>query len=247
VRRAAALAVFALACAAPPAPPSAPLAPAAVSSVERVPHTVGAFGADAARLPVSVRMASEADLAGIAPPKDQVRDILKMSGQLLLASGALAALGCPICLSNAVVAAGFAIVGTPIIAAVDAIEHAEARRVAAALAAADLPARTGEALARLRPDAAPGAAGAELLIVGYGFAEAGADDACWFLEASLRAGDREETILLGPWRRSDDAPAPHCASRKDLAAGDGRLTAHVVDESAEILAGLVTTRLAESP
>jgi len=242
VRRAAALAAFALACAAAPPP-----APAVVPSVERVPHAVGAFGPEAARLPISVRMASEADVAGIAPPAGQVRDLLKLSGMILLSSGALVALGCPICLSNAVMAAGLAIVGTPVVAAVDASEHAEARRVEAALTAADLPARTGEALARLRPEAARGAAGGELLIVGYGFAEAGEHGACWFLDARLRAGEREETILLGPWRRSDDAPAPHCASRNDLAAGDGRLTAHVVDESAEILAGLVTTRLAEAP
>jgi hypothetical protein len=87
----AALAVLSLACAVPRAPMPAPPAPVAGSSVVRVPHTVGAFGVDAARLPVSVRMASDADLAAIAPPEGQVREMLKASGMLILESGAVPA------------------------------------------------------------------------------------------------------------------------------------------------------------
>jgi hypothetical protein len=192
-------------------------------------------------------MASEADLAALAPPEGQVREVLELSGAILLSSGVLAALGCPICLSNAVVAAGYAVMATPVVAAVDAAEHAEARRVEESLAARDLPARTRAALVRLRPDAARGPAGGELIVLGYGFAEAGEHGACFFLDARLVAAGREQAILLGPWRRSDDAPAPHCASRHDLAAEGGGLTARIADESAEILAGLVASRLAEAP
>jgi hypothetical protein len=236
-----------LGCAAAQAPPPAPPAPDGGRTVERVPHLAGAFGPGAARLPVSVRMASEADLAALEPPEGQVREVLAASASLLLSSGVLAAMGCPVCLSNAVVAAGYALVAAPAAAAVDAAEHAEARRVEEALAEGDLPARTRAALVRLRPDAAQGPAGSELIVLGYGFAEAGERGACFFLDARLVAGGREEAILLGPWRRSDDAPAPHCASRHDLASAGGGLTARIADESAEILAGLVASRLAAAP
>jgi hypothetical protein len=237
----------ALGCVAAQGPPAAPPAPDDGRTVDRVPHLASAFDPGAGRLGVSVRMASEADLAALEPPEGQVREVLEISGAILLSSGVLAAHGCPACLSNAVLAAGYALVAAPVAAAVDAAEHAEARRVEQALVARDLPARTRAALARLRPDAAPGIEDAELLVLGYGFAEAGERGACFFLDAHLVAGGREQVVLLGPWRRSDDAPPPHCASRRELASRGGDLTTRIADESAEILAGLVASRLAEAP
>jgi len=191
-------------------------------------------------------MASDADVEALVP-EGTVHQMLVLSGTILLASGMLVALGCPICLSNAVVAAGYAVVGVPVAVALDAHDRAEARLVEDTLAARDLPTRTRDALARLRPDAATAAPGGELVVLGYGFAGAGEHGSCFFLVARLAAAGGEEEILLGPWRRSDDAPAPHCASRSELAANGGALTAHIVDESAEILAGVVASRLVEAP
>jgi len=216
-----------------------------VNAVERVEHVAGAFGPGAAALPVAVRMASEADLSGLAP-EFGTKEMLRISGAIVLESGMLVALGCPVCLSNAIAAAGLLVVLTPVVAVSDAHERAEAHRVEAELEARDVTARTRDALARLRPAPAAGP-GAELVVVGYGFAKTEREGACFFLAAQLRANGVEQELLLGPRRRSDDAPAPHCASRSALAAHEGALTARVVDETAEILAGLVATRLEEAP
>jgi hypothetical protein len=195
-------------------------------------------------------MASEADVADLGPAPGQIREVLETSGAILLASGLLAAIGCPICLSNAVVAAGFAAVSVPVIAATSAVERHQQGQVQRALLSGDLPGHIRASLARLRPGSPvhglQDVQAAELLVMAYGFANAGEHDACFFVDARLRIGSRDDQLLLGPWRRSDDAPAPHCATRAQLAAQDSAQTAHILAESGEILAGMVARRLEES-
>jgi hypothetical protein len=249
VNSALATAVIAVACAQPSGPP--PAGPPLRPQIEIVPHTPGEAAAPRLALRISARMATEPDLASLAPPAIVTREDLALAGQLLLASGALAALGCAICLSNAVVAGGFALVYLPVAAALSTAERAEVARIRAALAEVDFAAQAGESLARFVSSDPDAATSAELLVIAYGFAPVASQEACFFLDARLRvvsdSGTRESAIALGPYRRSDDAPPPHCAVHSALDADGDRLTRRVAEESAEILAAIAAHRLAESP
>jgi hypothetical protein len=221
--------------------------------IEYVAHSLGESAA-AGPLRVAVRMATEPDLASLAPPDVLARENLEIVTGIVLASGALAVLGCPICLSNAVVAGGFGLVYLPLVAVDNAMERARVARIQRALATVELAPRSDEALHRFlgeRAQAAGAPAAVELIVVGYGFAPLPSNRACFFLDSRLRvtrAGvTREGAIVLGPFRRSDDAPPPHCESRDALDANEGERTRLAAEESAEILAAIAASRLAESP
>jgi len=246
------LAALALACAHPSGSAPAPLpAPPPEPAIEIVPHARGESAAASLPLRVTVRMATEPDLLGLNPRAIVTREDLILAAQLLLASGALAALGCPICLSNAVVGAGFAVVYLPVAAALSSAERAEVARIEDQLATVDFAARADESLRRFVAADPAAPASAELLVIAYGFAPLTSDRACFFLDARLRVSSdsraSEGTILLGPYLRSDDAPPPHCALHTALDADGGRLTRRVAEESAEILAAIAAHRLGESP
>jgi hypothetical protein len=227
-------------------------------AIEIVAHARGESAAASGPLRVGVRMATEPDLARLAPPPVLAREDLELAAELVLASGALAVLGCPICLSNAVVAGGFGVIYLPLAAVVNAADRAQVARIQGALAAVDFAPRCAEGLRRFlgaRAEAETSDAGAaqvELVVIGYGFAPLPSGRACFFLDSRLRvtrpgAAPVEDAIVLGPFRRSDDAPPPHCSSRDDLDADDGRLVRVAGEESAEILAAIAASRLSESP
>lgn len=249
-----ALLTAALGCATTQSPP--PVTFQAAPEIEVVAH---AFAESAAPGPlrVAVRMATEPDLASLAPPAVLARENLEIVVGIVLASGALAVLGCPICLSNAVVAGGFGLVYLPLAAVDSAVERAQIARIQQALATVELAKRGEEALRRFLGERARADASSdsttevELIVVGYGFAPLPSNRACFFLDSRLRvtrAGvTSEDAIVLGPFRRSDDAPPPHCDSRDALDANAGERTRLAAEESAEILAAIAASRLAESP
>jgi len=259
VRAALAAGIAAAGCATPAAPPPPPpLTARAEPEIESVAHARGESSAPSGPLRVAVRMATAPDLARLAPPAVIAREDLEMVAALVLASGALAILGCPICLSNAVVAGGIGLVYLPLAAGINAADRAQVARMQRALATVDFAPRSEEALhrflgARAEPGApGPAAAEVELVVLGYGLAPLPSARACFFLDSRLRvtrAGGEpiEDAIVLGPFRRSDDAPPPHCAARDALDAHGGRLTRLAAEESAEILAAIAASRLAESP
>jgi hypothetical protein len=202
-------------------------------------------------------MATAPDLARMAPPAVIAREDLELAATIVIASGALAVLGCPICLSNAVVAGGFGVVYLPLAAVINATDRAQVARIERALATVDFAPRTEDAMRRFlgeraAPEASTGAAAeVELVVIGYGFAPLPHGRACFFLDARLRVtrgvgAPSEDAIVLGPFRRSDDAPPPHCGSRGDLDADGGRRTRLAAEESAEILAAIAASRLEES-
>jgi hypothetical protein len=256
-RRAAFLLLIAAAGCATSAPPVPPALARAEPEIESVAHRRGDSAAPSGPLRVTVRMAKEPDLASLAPPAVIAREDLELAAAIVLASGALAALGCAICLSNAVVAGGFGLVYLPLAAVINAADRAQVGRIQHALAAVDFAPRADEAMRRfLGARAEPGASGlgateVELVVIGYGFAPLPSGHACFFLDSRLRVtrgggAPSEDAIVLGPFRRSDDAPPPHCSSRSALDSGDGQETRLAAEESAEILAAIAASRLAES-
>lgn len=129
--------------------------------------------------------------------------------------------------------------------------------VAKALEETQFPRRLEEALrSRLLPhteQTSPSDLRLEVLIRGYGLADARERGLCWVMEAEFAVLTADASLLFrddvfwGPSKRSEDAPPPQCGSLDDFAAEEGKLASATAVEASEIVSALIARRLRTKP
>ncbi|MDH3288911.1 MAG: hypothetical protein OEP48_14480 [Betaproteobacteria bacterium] len=106
--------------------------------------------------------------------------------------------------------------------------------------------------ARLTEPGEPAEQQADVIVLGYGFTQHGASDACSFATVVLRKHTEhgpatEERIAIDGSAQTADAPPPFCTRIKRLLEDDARLARRALAESAEIIGAIAARRLERTP